>query len=308
MSARDVTVSVVVPAWNAGQTIGTTVSALLMQTAAPDEIIIVDDGSTDETIEALAGFGDAIKVIRRPNGGPSAARNTGVREATSDLIAFTDSDCVPERNWLAGLLAGFDTSDSAQPKGVGGVGGLVRGVGGSLTGEYVDVVRLLDPEPDTRGEIPYLITANACFRRSALLEVGLFDEGFRRPGGEEAELGYRLRQAGYRFRLAPSALVHHHHRQSIGGLIRTLMNYGAGAARIASLWPTHRIEHPLRRMLRHLASPRALIRRWRQRTVDYGWRRGLYFALLDHLRHPVFLLGYRLGTRKSANQRHHSLP
>ncbi|MEY4166696.1 MAG: putative glycosyltransferase EpsJ, partial [Acidobacteriota bacterium] len=89
MSARDVTVSVVVPAWNAGQTIGTTVSALLMQTAAPDEIIIVDDGSTDETIEALAGFGDAIKVIRRPNGGPSAARNTGVREATSDLIAFT---------------------------------------------------------------------------------------------------------------------------------------------------------------------------------------------------------------------------
>lgn len=298
MSRSNFTVSVVIPVWNSEQTIGTTIRALLMQTVAIDEVIVVDDGSTDRTTDVLASFGDRIRILRRENGGPAAARNTGVRAARSEIIAFTDSDCVPERSWLANLLAGFEVADSAR---FAGVGGIVRGMDRNLTSEYIDLVRLLDPEPDASGEIPYLITANACFRREALTAVGLFDEGFRRPGGEEAELGYRLRQAGCQFNLAPSAVVHHHHRQSFEGLLRTLVNYGRGAARIAGLWPEYRIERPLLRMLRQLASPRAMVRRWWDRTSEHGWRKGLYFALLDHLRQPAFLLGYRLGTRKTTD-------
>lgn len=298
MIRSNLTISIIVPVWNSERTIEMTVGALLMQTLAADEIIIVDDGSTDRTTARLAGFGDRIRIVRRENGGPAAARNTGVREARGEMIAFTDSDCLPERSWLADLLAGFDVADSTR---LAGVGGVVRGIGGGLTSEYIDLIRLLDPEPDANGEIPYLITANACFRREALTGVGLFDEGFRRPGGEEAELGYRLRRGGYQFKLAPTAVVYHHHRQSFDGLMRTLINYGAGAARIANLWPERRIERPLFLMLRQLASPRAMTRRWRDRTFAHGWQRGLYFALLDHLRHPAFLLGYRLGTRKTAN-------
>ena len=162
MIRSNLTISIIVPVWNSERTIEMTVGALLMQTLAADEIIIVDDGSTDRTTARLAGFGDRIRIVRRENGGPAAARNTGVREARGEMIAFTDSDCLPEGSWLATLLAGFDLADSTR---LAGVGGVVRGIGGDLTSEYIDLIRLLDPEPDVNGEIPYLITANACFQR-----------------------------------------------------------------------------------------------------------------------------------------------
>ncbi|MFM8394800.1 MAG: glycosyltransferase [Acidobacteriota bacterium] len=296
--------SVIVPVWNGAATIGRTIEALLGQTRPADEIIIVDDGSTDQTAQALARFGGQIRVVRRPNGGPAAARNSGIEVARGGLIAFTDSDCVPAADWLASLCAGF----AGDPEGrIAGVGGVVRGDGETLTDQYIDLIQLLDPEPDAGGQIPYLITANACFRRQALVEVGGFDEGFRKPGGEEAELGHRLRRASYEFRFTPAAIVRHRHRQSPGALLRTLANYGEGAARIGRRWPELRIEDPGRLMLRQLISPRALLGRLRQRIASHGWRRGLYFALLDQLRHPSFLRGYYRGERLAAHQRHHSL-
>jgi len=297
-------VSVVVPVWNGAATIGRTIEALLAQTRPASEIIVVDDGSTDQTAQALTRFGERVRVVHRVNGGPAAARNSGIEVARGGLIAFTDSDCEPATDWLASLSAGFD--DDAERK-IAGVGGVVRGDGATLTDQYIDLIRLLDPEPDARGQIPYLITANACFRRQALVEVGGFDEGFRKPGGEEAELGYRLRRAGYEFRFTPAAIVRHRHRQNPGDLLRTLANYGEGAARIGRRWPELRIDDPGRLLLRQLISPRALGRRLRQRVAGHGWRSGLYFAGLDQLRYPSFLLGYYRGERQTARQRHHSL-
>jgi GT2 family glycosyltransferase len=298
-------IAVIVPVWNGEETIARTVNALLSQTQPAAEVIIVDDGSTDRTLQVLAGFGERIRVVSRINGGPAAARNTGIEVARSGLIAFTDSDCVPRKDWLARLLAGFAGDVD---KKLAGVGGIVRGDGETLIDRYVDLIRLLDPESDDEGVIPYLITANACFRREVLVTVGGFDEGFRKPGGEEAELGYRLRHAGYAFRLSEAAVVHHRHRQSLISLLRTLVNYGEGGARIGQRWPAQRIVRPGRLLVRQLLSPRALGRRLRDRVRSHGLRSGLYFALLDQLRHPAFLFGYYRGERQVTNQRHHSLP
>jgi glycosyltransferase involved in cell wall biosynthesis len=91
----DVSVSAVIPAYNAELTISDTIQSVLAQTCEIAEIIVVDDGSSDRTAEVAAGF-PRTRVMKRPNGGPGAARNTGIHAASGEWIAFLDSD----DNWI----------------------------------------------------------------------------------------------------------------------------------------------------------------------------------------------------------------
>lgn len=93
-------VSVIIPTFNRAHCIARSVQSVLAQTFQDLEVIVVDDGSTDDTGEILAGFGDRIRVIRQENAGVGAARNTGMRAARGDWIAFQDSDDV----WVPGKL------------------------------------------------------------------------------------------------------------------------------------------------------------------------------------------------------------
>ncbi|NEP84931.1 MAG: glycosyltransferase family 2 protein, partial [Okeania sp. SIO3B3] len=85
-------VSVIIPAYNRADLIGETVDSVLAQTHPDIEIIVIDDGSTDNTADVLATYGSALRVIRQANAGQQAARNAGIRAATGDYIAFLDSD------------------------------------------------------------------------------------------------------------------------------------------------------------------------------------------------------------------------
>ena len=85
-------VSVIIPTYNRARTIERAVNSVLAQTWKDMEVIVVYDGSTDQTGEALKVYGDKIRVIRQPNGGASAARNTGIKAATGEIISFLDSD------------------------------------------------------------------------------------------------------------------------------------------------------------------------------------------------------------------------
>jgi glycosyltransferase involved in cell wall biosynthesis len=85
-------ISVVIPTYNYGRLVPEAVASVLGQTYPPAEVIVVDDGSTDDTPERLAPFLDRIRYIRQVNQGPSAARNTGIRAARGDWLAFLDSD------------------------------------------------------------------------------------------------------------------------------------------------------------------------------------------------------------------------
>lgn len=87
-------VSVVIPTYNSAPLVVEAVRSVLAQTRPAAEVLVVDDGSTDDTADRLAGFGSPVRVIRKENGGVSSARNRGVAEATGDLIAFLDADDV----------------------------------------------------------------------------------------------------------------------------------------------------------------------------------------------------------------------
>lgn len=100
-------VSVVIPTYNRAKFLGEAVTSALGQTRPPDEIIVVDDGSTDATEQMLARFGEKVRYLRQANAGPAAARNHGIRIASGNFIAFLDSDDLWTPDKIARQLAFF---------------------------------------------------------------------------------------------------------------------------------------------------------------------------------------------------------
>jgi glycosyltransferase involved in cell wall biosynthesis len=282
----------VIPVYNDAEHIGGALRYLLAQTLRPEEIVVVDDGSTDGTAEVVRAAGAGIVYTAKRRGGPAAARNHGIRMTTGDLVAFTDSDCLPARDWLEQLVRGFD-----DPR-VGGVGGAVRAAGIGIASEYADLRKLLDPRRAPDGSVEYVVTANACFRRDVLLEAGLFRERFTKPGGEEVELSRRIRELGYELRAVDSALVLHHHRATVADLLRTIGNYGEGHYVLGQFWPDLRLRRPELGIVRACVAFHALANRVDHHRRSHGWRKGLAFGFLDHVYLPAFLVGYLRARRR----------
>ena len=91
-SANSIRISAVIPAYNCEKYIGRAIQSVLSQTRPVDEIIVVDDGSTDTTAEIVRSFGDKVKLIQQENAGECAARNTGIKAASCQWVAFLDAD------------------------------------------------------------------------------------------------------------------------------------------------------------------------------------------------------------------------
>lgn len=94
------TISVVIPNYNYARYVGAAVDSALEQTCAPHEVVVVDNGSTDDSLDVLAAYGDRIRVVQQENRGQAGARNSGMAECTGDLVAFLDADDV----WLPDKL------------------------------------------------------------------------------------------------------------------------------------------------------------------------------------------------------------
>lgn len=107
-------VTVIIPTYNRAPWLPETIASILNQTYPPAEVLIVDDGSTDETEAVCTAFPEPVRYIRQSNAGVSAARNRGVREAKHDWIAFVDSDDVWEPNKLEVQLAAMRSDPGAQ--------------------------------------------------------------------------------------------------------------------------------------------------------------------------------------------------
>ena len=288
------TVSVVVPVYNSADTISRTIEHILEQTLCPLEIIAVDDGSTDGSRQILGRFKTQVDVVSKPNGGPASARNVGIRSASGEFVAFTDSDCLPDKNWLASLMKGFTDSQ------VAGVGGVTRGVDNkALVSQYFDFSKILNPEVNSSGKVTYLATGNACFRRDVLLRAGLFNERFRKPGGEEPELCRRIMSLGYRFVAVDDAIVLHHHYLTVTSFLRTMANYGEGRWLIDSEFPEDRLTGNLRKdMVRNAIAVRTMLRKSVTYRPQLGLRRAIFFSFLDHLRLSAYLWGYLRAQKK----------
>ncbi|HLF57372.1 MAG TPA: glycosyltransferase family A protein, partial [Thermoanaerobaculia bacterium] len=93
------------PVFNGADYVAEAIESALAQSATEVEVVAVDDGSTDATPAVLAGFGDRIRVVRKPNGGLSSARNAGIDATTTELLGFLDADDLLPREFAASMLA-----------------------------------------------------------------------------------------------------------------------------------------------------------------------------------------------------------
>ncbi len=223
-------ISVIVPAYNAADILADCLDALLAQTRAPEEIIVVDDGSSDKTAEIACSKG--VVVLTQPNQGPAAARNRGAEQASGDVLLFTDADCAPAPDWVERLIAPFADADVIGAKGAYlscQMGVVPRFVQQEYESKYRRLLR--------QSSIDFIDTYSAAYRRAIFLENGGFDPSFPVPSVEDQDLSFRLARKGYRMVFVPQARVVHRHDANLGEYVRRKSGIGYWKALLLRFLP-----------------------------------------------------------------------
>ena len=226
-------ISIIIPVYNATATISKTLSSLerLDFPAEQLEIILVDDGSTDNTLDVLRKWGAAnkenkslpkVSIIKQKNQGPGAARNNGVKNSKANLVYFTDSDCAIKPDCIKQLFQKF--RDDVR---LGAVGGAIE-----LPPEERNIWAVADHYASWYHHNPRLKphyvrstpTANLMVKKEVFETIGYFKEKIK--AGEDVEFGARMEQAGYKFYSLNTAYVYHYNRTSLKDFFRHAYKWG----------------------------------------------------------------------------------
>ena len=207
---NSVEASIIVPTFNGASRIGNCLDALLEHTAGREaEILVVNDGSTDNTVDVVRRYSTVV-LINQANAGPAAARNRGAMESSGKVILFTDDDCVAASRWVNSMLQPFDDPE------VVGAKGAYRTRQKSLVArfvqiEYEDRYRLMNGSDS----IDFIDTYSAAFRRERFFEMDGYDTSFPVACAEDVELSYRMSNSGWKMKFAPEAIVYHTHPDTL---------------------------------------------------------------------------------------------
>ncbi len=225
-------VSVVVCAHNAAATLDECLRHLCALDYPSLEVIVIDDGSTDDTA-AIARSHPLARVVSLPHGGLSVARNVGAELASGDVVAYLDSDAFPTAEWPYFLALGFDSPAVA---GVGGpnlpppTASLAAHAVASSPGGPIHVML-----SDEKAE--HIPGCNMAFWRDVIFEVGGFDPIYT-VAGDDVDFCWRVLDRGWDIRFHPGAMVWHHRRNGIGAYLRQQRGYGRSEALLEARHPS----------------------------------------------------------------------
>src|SRR5215831_17491489 len=225
-------ISVVVCSYNGARTLRQCLDALVSLDYPNYEVILVNDGSTDDTPAIAQDY--PVRLINQPNMGLSAARNVGLAASNGSIVAYLDDDAFPHCYWLRYLAAAFDRSTHV---GIGGPNlppagdGLVAECVAAAPGNPLHV--LLSDE--IAEHIP---GCNMAYRKEALRAIDGFDTRFR-TAGDDVDLCWRLQDQGWTIGFCPVAVVWHHRRNSIRAYWKQQYGYGKAEAQLDDKWPQH---------------------------------------------------------------------
>src|SRR6185437_13622682 len=225
-------VSVIVASYNGARTLKLCLESLRKLNYPNCEVILVDDGSTDATRQIASAFPSVRCIRHEKNFGLSVARNTGISAATGEIVAFTDSDCRADEDWLYYIVGTLTGSEFV-------------GVGGPnlLPPEDSRVAAAVMVSPGgpahvmlTDREAEHIPGCNMAFYKRALDEIGGFDPIFTKAG-DDVDVCWRLQEAGCRIGFSPSAFVWHYRRSTIAAYLKQQEGYGEAEALLVRKHP-----------------------------------------------------------------------
>jgi len=227
-------VSVVVASYNGARTLKACLDSLSQLRHPNYEVVLVDDGSTDSTPH-IASLYPSVRYLRHPqNEGLSAARNTGIAAARGEIVAFTDSDCRADEDWLYYLVGEL-------------LKGKYAGVGGHnlLPPEdsYVASAVMVSPGGPAHVMLSdrvaeHIPGCNMAFYKWALEEINGFDPVFRRAG-DDVDVCWRLQERGYRIGFSPAGFVWHYRRSAVRDYLKQQRGYGEAEALLVRKHPEY---------------------------------------------------------------------
>ncbi len=217
-------VSVVVCSYNGARTLSACLTSLLQMDYPNYEVILVDDGSTDSTPQIAAEF-PQVKNIRQENLGLSVARNVGLKAARGEVVAYTDSDCMADKDWLYYLVGTLEQGDYVA------VGG--PNISPPAQSWFQACVAASPGQPSHvligDSEAEHIPGCNMAFYKWVLEMVGGFDPEYRKAG-DDVDVCWRLIEHGCRIGFSPAAVVWHHRRFNIRAYFKQQYGYGEAEA------------------------------------------------------------------------------
>ncbi|GAA4744220.1 hypothetical protein GCM10023229_24820 [Flavisolibacter ginsenosidimutans] len=223
-------ISVAVCSYNGSATIRDTMEALRMLDYPAFEVVVVNDGSTDNLADIVKEY--PVRLISTANRGLSNARNTAAQHAKGEIIAYIDDDAYPDPHWLHYLAYAYATSNHA---GIGGPNiapeedGAIAHCVANAPGGPVHVL-------STDEIAEHIPGCNMSFRREVYLKVAGCDHIYR-AAGDDVDLCWRIQEAGYTIGYHPSALVWHHRRNSFKAYWKQQKGYGKAESLLEGKWP-----------------------------------------------------------------------
>ena len=224
-------VSVVVCAYNAERTMEACLASLEVLNYPNYEVVVVNDGSQDRTLQIAESF-PYCRIISQENKGLSVARNVGAAAADGEIVAYTDSDCVADPDWLTYLVARMEE------------GGLAACGGPNFPppeNALVPAAVAVSPGGPTHVLISdevaeHIAGCNMAFRRDALLALGGFDPRYR-AAGDDVDICWRFQDAGHTIGFSPSAIVWHFRRNTVRAYLNQQRGYGKAEALVYAKHP-----------------------------------------------------------------------
>ncbi len=211
-------VSLYIPCFNAEKNIEKCIESVLRQTYPLDEILVIDDGCTDKTIEKASKY--SIEILKnKENKGLAFSRNKGVLKAKNGFVASIDADVILDKKWLENLMKDF-TSDK------------IVGTCGNLEEHYkektADLWRLIHMKQNWgKKKIinpKFLFGSNCVFRKKAIKDIGLYNIRYK-TNYEDVNMSHRLKAKGYKLVYEPKAKAIHLKQDSIISVLKGSWNW-----------------------------------------------------------------------------------